>query len=341
MSTTQLRLNRALTHDAFPHRCRPGELEFEVVEFSLDGRDPVEPVTEGVVDLVEYEGWGEASLKVQVSVDEEVLQEVFPENQDYPGRIIVAGHCRATYLRDRTIIASGSLEAGTYTDEVELKVKGVGGQVELHPYLIRSEDRDSVQDYGVNKGVMLADGPEWTVEITEEEAGSQNVLKVDRTSFSEKYEENDETRFPPEDELFYLDLDRDHANPVLWFNEDHRKVVNVMWAGESDYDKLTEDLIWNHVLSDVWSRMITIAAIEFEAEDSEWTPEWQAGVFEIAAPHLYPDEDPSPRKAAEFLQEQLLEGGHSDATRRIETAVQEILDPAAGFTNHIDQLRED
>lgn len=108
--TPELRLNRSLTHDAFPHTCRPDDLAFEVVKYSLDGREPVEPETDGVVDLEDYEGWTNASLTVQVDVSEETLQAVFPEDSDYPGKIVVAGHCRATYLRDRTILASAPLE---------------------------------------------------------------------------------------------------------------------------------------------------------------------------------------------------------------------------------------
>lgn len=337
----QLRLNRSLTHEAFPHTCRPDELDFEVVEYSLDGQTPVEPEVDGVVDLKDYEGWEEASLKVRVEVSEDVLNDVFPESSGFPGRIVVAGHCRATYLRDRTILASHPIEAGEHSDEVKLNVTGVGGKVELHPYLVRATDRDPIKAYGVNEGVMLADGREWTVEVTDDEAGGESVLNVDRTSFADKHDANEDTRFPPEDEMYYLDLERDNENPVLWFNEDHREIVNLIWGGESDYDELTQDLVWNQALSGVWTRMLIIAAIEFDAEDSEWTPEWHAGVFEVATQHLYPDEDISPRKAAQFLKEEFQEGGHTTATKRIETAVQEILDPASGFTDHIDQLGDE
>ncbi|GGN98634.1 hypothetical protein [Haloarcula pellucida] len=336
--TPQLRLNRSLTHEAFPHACRPGELDFEVVEYSLDGESPVEPETDGTVDLKDYEGWDTASLKVKVDVSEDILDAVFPEDTDYPGRILVAGHCRATYLRDRTILSSSPVDPGSHSDEVELKVDAVGGVVELRPYLIRAETVSPVDDYGVDEGVMLADGREWTVEVTEDDAGGKNHLEVDRTSFEEKHEEDEDTRFPPKDEMYYLDLERDSANPVLWFNEDHREIVNLIWAGESDYDNLTANLVWNHVLTDVWTRMITIAAIEFEAEDSEWTPEWHAGVMDEASQHLFPELNPSARKAAQFLQEELREGGHVTATKRIESAVQEILDPASGFLDHVDRI---
>lgn len=339
--TQKLRLNRSQSYGAFPHRCKPGGLEFEVVEYSLDGESPVEPDSANVVDLKDYEGWDTASLTVRAEVSEVVLQEVFPEDTDFPGRIVVAGHCRATYLRDRTVIASQPIDGGPYLTEVELNVDGVGGVVELRPYLVRASDRESIDDYGVNEGVLLADGNEWTVEVTEDHAGGDDVLKVDRTSFADKHKTDEDTRFPPEEELYYLDLERDNANPLLWFNEDYREIINLVWAGESDYDKLTRGLVWDHVLSGVWARMITIAAIEFDAEDSEWTPEWHAGVFEVASQYLYPDEDPSPRKAAQFLRAELEEGGHVSATKRIETAVQEILDPASGFTDHIDRLGED
>lgn len=337
----QLRLSRPLTHDAFPHICRPDDLEFEIVEYSLDDQPPVTPDTDGIVDLRDYEGWDTATLTAQVTTPNDVLNDVFPESSDFPGQVVVAGDCRATYLRDRKILTSAPIEDETHTDEIELKVNGVGGTVELHPYLVRASDRDPVGDYGVREGVLLADGREWTVEVTEEDEGMENDLTVDKTSFSEKHEGEGETRFPPEEELYYLDIEQDKATPVLWFNEDHQEIVNIVWAGESDYDKLTEGLVWNHVVSGVWERMITIAAMEFDAEESEWTPEWQAGVFDKASQYLYPDENPDPRLAAKYLQEEFQEGGQVSATKRIERAVQEIIDPASGFTDHIDRLGED
>lgn len=338
--SSQERLGRALTHDAFPHRCRLGSIEFEITEYSLDGRPSVTPDTDYEVDLIEYQGWDEVELTIKISVPEDVLAEVFPESEPYPGRLLVAGHCRATYLRDRKLVRDGNVEAKTYTDEVSLKVQNVGGDVELRPLLVRDVPRVKRDDYGVSRGTLLADGPSWTIRISEDDAGGSQSLEVDYTSFAEKHEENDNTRFPTEDSLYYVDLERDPAQPVLWFNEDHERVVALLRSGESDVEAATQDTIWTQAITDTWSRMLVVAALEFDAEKTEWEPEWHAGIFDRAGQYLYPEEDISARGAAKRLREQFEEGGHVDATARIERAVQELLDTANSYETLVEKVTE-
>jgi hypothetical protein len=327
MSETES-LGRSLTRDVFPHRCQLGAIDFEITEYSLDGQPGVTPEQSGEVDLLEYQGWDEVELTVEVSISDDALEDVFPESSPYPGRLVIAGHCRATYLRDREVICEGNVEATEYTDEMSLRVQNVAGEVELRPLLVRDAPRVETEDYGVLRGTILADGPVWTVQITEDDPGGSESLEVDYTSFAAKHEENNHTRFPSEQSLYYLDLEKDPAQPVLWFNEDHDRVVTLLRTGESDLEITGQETIWTQAISETWSRMLTIAALEFEAEESEWEPEWHAGIFDRAASYLFPEEDVSARGAAKRLRGQLEEGGHVDATARIERAVQEMLDTA-------------
>lgn len=338
--SSQESLGRALKHDAFPHRCRLDTIEFEITEYSIDGQPSVAPDSDYEVDLLDYQGWDEVELAVDISVPEDVLEEVFPESEPYPGRLLVAGHCRATYLRDREFVCDGNVEAKTYTDEISLKVQNVGGDVELRPLLVRDVPRVETDDYGVSRGTILADGPSWTVRISEDDPGGSESLEVDYTSFTEKNEENENTRFPTGDSLYYVDLERDPAQPVLWFNEDHEQVVALLRGGESDLEAATQDTIWTQAITDTWSRMFLVAALEFDAEETEWEPEWQAGIFDRGGQYLFPEEDVSARGAAKRLQEQLEGGGHVDATARIERAVQELLDTANTYETLVEGIVE-
>lgn len=336
--STEESLGRSLRREAFPHRCHIDTVDFEITEYSLDGQPPTAPTAADTVDLLDYQGWDEVELTIKMSVPEDVLEDVFPESEPYPGRLIVAGHCRATYLRDREVVRDGNVEAKTYSDEISLQVQNVGGDVELHPMLVRDVPRVETEDYGVSRGVVLADGPSWTVRISEDDPGGTESLEVDYTSFSEKHEENDRTRFPTEDSLYYVDLERDPTQPVLWFNEDHDHVVGLLQSGDSDLEVSGQDVVWTQALTDTWNRMLLVAALEFDAEETEWTPEWHAGVFGRAGQHLFPEEDVSARGAAKRLREQLEEGGHVDATARIERAVQEILETSNSYETLVEGI---
>jgi len=194
---------------------------------------------------------------------------------------------------------------------------------------------DESHDFATEPGALLSDGSECRITIEKEDHGSDDVLQVERTSFEEENEDY-ETPFPPADQMYYLDLKRDPENPVLYFNEDHEQIVDIIWNGEGTYDELTAELVWDHVMSSVWARMLQIAADEYNSDASEWTPEWQPAVFEMMSAHLY-DDGTSPRKAAEFLQEELEESPLS-ATERIEQAVQGLLNPAEQFNNHTQRV---
>lgn len=337
MTVREIRLNKGLTYRTYPHRCEQGALEFKIAEFALDGGDPVEPEGENRLDLHEYENWETLSLKLEITVPDGLLGKVFPELGEIPGRLIVATHCRSTYLRERIIVKDDPIQSGTFSKEVSIEAEDVTGTLHLRPFLIRSEpsDVEVSGDYATDPGVFVADDAKWTIDLEDEDHGTDNNLEVRKRPFSE---EDENSRFPPEDRLYYLDLESDPSDPIVWINEDHTRVAGLMEVNEGDqYERLTSDLIWNQVMTPVWTRLVTIAGMEYDSESDEWTPEWQAAVFEDIHAELY--EDTSPEKAAERLQEDLHEAT-IDATKRIEDAVQELLDPATQYTKHIQTLND-
>lgn len=342
-----LRLNRPLTYETFPHRCQPGELDFWIDEFAIDGDEAVEPDDARRIDLTEYHGWSEIEFTLSVKIPADLLGKVVPEAKAddeysgaYPAHVVVAGHCVDTYTRAGTVLGE-NVGAGIVSDTLTVNADNLAGTLILRPNLIRSKPLtgeaaeslglDESHNYARERGALLSDGRRCRIDIEEDKPGSDDVLQVERTSF-ELENEDEDTPFPSADRMYYLDLKRDPANPVLFFNEDYEQIVDLVWNGEGRYDELTAEIVWDQVMSTVWSRMIQVAADEYNPDADEWTPEWQPAVFEIMTDHLY-DDSKSPQKAAEFLKEELEESPLS-ATERIEQAVQGLLNPAQQIDNH-------
>lgn len=339
--TPDLRLSNSLQYDTLPYKSELDSLDLEITEFALGDDDPITPDDPTRLSLDEYSGWETVSLMLSVSVPDHVLNEVFPGDSPYPGNVVVAGHCIDTYLRGGTILNDDEISPGTISDTYELSAEKIAGTVELTPYLIRSQPLDESgldadHDYATIRGEMLANGATRLIQIDEQTPGQDDVLAVDRVSF-EAENENEDSPFPDADRLYYLDLKRDPDNPILYFNEDHDRIVDLVWNADSTYEDRTADLIWDQVMTPVWTRMIQLAAIEYDPDVETWTPEWQPAVLDIASSHLYPDKDSSPQNAAQSLQVELNEDVLS-GTERIENAVQGILRPATQLNDHITQL---
>lgn len=355
MSDT-LKLNRSRKYDTFPHRCELGELDFWIKQYSVDGDEAVEPEDDSQLDVTEYQGWSEIEFTLCVDVPESLLDTVLPEIGEStaadapdkgPANVVVAGHCVSTYTRAGTVLSNGNeVGPGTVDDTLTISQDDIADRLVLRPYLLRSEplkrDTESLlelksgHDYATESGVLLSDGRECQIEITEDDPGSDDVLQVERTSF-ERENEADETPFPPADRMYYLDLKRDPNNPVLYFNEDYERVVDIIWNGDGTYDDLTAEIIWDQVMMPVWTRMTQVAADEYDPDASEWTPEWHPAIFEMLSEYLYEGEDKSPEKAAEELQKELEESPMA-ATERIDQAVQGLLEPAEQISNHAQRV---
>ncbi|SFR53321.1 hypothetical protein SAMN04487947_2019 [Halogeometricum rufum] len=336
----EIRLNKSLSYRTYPHKCEPGSLDFAVIGYSLNGESSSEPETEQLVDVTEYEGWDTLKLELEVTIPEGLLGKVFPEFGKIPGMLVVAAHCRSTYLRERFVLARDPISSGTYSGTWEFDAQDVTGSLDLRPVLVRTTDRrdstDSV-NYATDAGVFVADGPEWRVEISDDEGEGEDLFEIRAKEFSDEHESNPDSRFPPADHMYYLDLESDAERPVLWLNEDHERVLPLLRDPEGRYEKLTSELAWNQVMTPVWTRLVTIAAKEYDPDEEEWLYEWQGAVFDELNDELY--EDHTPEKAAERLQEDLSDSVEQ-ATKRIDDSVQALLEPAKYYTKHVQTLSE-
>lgn len=337
----EIRLNKSLSYRTFPHKCEPGSLDFDVTGYSLNGESSSEPKAERLVDVTEYEGWDTLTLELEVTIPEGLLGKVFPEFGKIPGMLVVATHCRSTYLRDRFVLTRDPISSGTYSGTLKFDAGDVTGSLDLRPVLVRAtngtDSRDSM-NYATDAGVFVADGPEWHVEITDDDnGGGEYLFDIRAEEFSDEHESNPDSRFPPEDRMYYLDLESDAESPVLWLNEDHERLVPLLKNPGGQYEKLTSELAWNQVMTPVWTRLVTIAARQYDTDEEEWPLEWQGAVFDELHDELY--EDHTPEKAAERLQEDLTESVEL-ATKRIDDGVQAFLEPAEHYTRHVQTLSD-
>lgn len=334
----RIRLNKRLSYRTFPHRCELGALDFQITEYTLNGQSSSEPESEQYVDLTEYDGWDTLTLEVEVTIPEGLLGKVFPEFGKIPGMLVLSAHCRETYLRERFLLARDPISSGTYTGTWEFDAGDVAGSLDLRPILVRTTDINESMDYASDAGIFVADGQEWQIEVSDDE-GDEGLLDIRTKQFSEEHESGVETRFPPEDRMYYLDLELDSESPVLWLNEDQEDVVSLFRNPESNYEKLTSGLAWSQVMTPVWTRLVTIAATEYDAEEDEWIHEWQGAIFDELQGEGLLYEDHTPEKAAERLQEDLSESV-VQATKRIEDAVQARLEPAKHYAKHRNGLTD-
>lgn len=334
-----LRVTRPLATSELPYRCERRSLEFTINEFSLDGTGSVEPDADGRINLEEWDTWGEVDLDLSIEVTEDVVERVFApwEYDAPPAELVVAARCRDTYLRERFVIEEEPVLPETHEKTITLEQDRLHDRVELHAYLIRTQDIDDAPgNIATEAGLYLADSEPWFISIDQPEEGTSDLLPTVPKSFSEARAEGEE-RFPPEDRLYYLDFESDRSDPTLWINEDHSLIKTVLNSDSRQYDRKTQELIWNQMMTPAWTRLIMVAASEFDADSREWDYDWQAGVFHHVHDLLYDDSEPM--EAAATLNEALSESSY-EATRRIEDAVQVLLEPAKYFNNHIESRRD-
>ena len=334
-----LRVTRPLATSELPYRCERRSLEFTINEYSLDGTGSVEPDADGRINLEEWDTWGTVDLDLSVEVPKDVVERVFApwEADAPPAELVVAARCRDTYLRERFVIEEDPVLPETHEKTVTLAQDRLYDRVELHAYLIRTDDiDDGPGNIATEAGLYLADSEPWFISVDQPEEGTSDLLPTPPKSFSEAREEGEE-RFPPEDRLYYLDFESDRSDPTLWINEDHSLIKTVLNSDSRQYDRKTQEVIWNQMLTPAWTRLIMVAASEFDAESREWDYDWQAGVFHHTHDLLYDDSEPM--EAAATLNEALSESSY-EATRRVEDAVQVLLEPAKYFNDHIESRRE-
>lgn len=333
MSTEEIETKtQRIRTTALPHPYRKTGLEFTVTDCTLDDERDVD-IQSGsrLIQLTSLTEWDHATVLGTIDVPDDVINYVFPDDEQDkpPGNLFVAIRCQQTILRDREIVAENEVPADEYTFEFNLKRTMIRGGVELQPYLVRADDRGTVDDrYATDIGARLASAEDWILEIDDTDL-PEGPLRPHIENFSESSE------LPSSDHLHYLDMS-DAERPMLYLNGDHSAIINVMESrGSTGPDARMRDAIYDLVEASVWPQLIVRTATDINKED-ETRYDWQDGVLDLFHDKLYDDADVE--EAAMNLREDVSDQDQLvTLMREIDDAVQQRTEPPEQLINLLEE----
>jgi hypothetical protein len=260
------------TAEAFPYRYEWLGLEFSVDSFRLDEGEE-KSVDGGLkeVSLETWDSWEEVEITVEIDLPKRVLENTFPEDEDRPGKLVVAVDCLDTHRRFNKKISEPPIEPGKYTEDISLEYDQVHGKVELKPLLIRDTSQDSHPEYATYPGQRVSDDMSWTVYIDEDESSEGN-LEAKLVSFEEKGPEYREY------EVYHLDTTQ--GIPKVWLNQDHDLIADVLDTGDGPgYNPKMRDVI-SYTVSQSIATDLVMWTLSGAGEDGTLENDWQWGIVE-------------------------------------------------------------
>lgn len=325
-----------------PFRYLDAGLTFDIDAFSIDGskvRDLSLKAGQREVDLTtELETaedgapeWEQVTLYGTLTVPEETIQHVFPESErsSPPGRLYIATRCHETIYRNKMETNEAFDGPAVYDVFVRLPVDRVRGTVELHPYLVRTDDGEEFGAYASTKNVRLASGESYSLVIDKPEDEEPPSIDGEEVSFSQ------EPHLPDGHKLYYLDF-RNESRPKLWINGDHPRITDVLQTkGSVGSEPRMRDVILDQISYGVWTQLLIRAATAID-RDGEVEYAWQKTVIETFAPNLYDTNDPN--EAAHKLREEIDDSeGLPRLVSRLDSELQEYLDPRTQLINLMEE----
>lgn len=318
------------TAEAFPYRYEWLGLEFSVNSFRLDGGKE-KSVDGGLkeVSLETWESWEEVEMAVEVYLTERVLENTFPEDEDRPGKLVVAVDCLDTHRRFNEEISGSPIESGTYTEDILLEYDQVRGKVELKPLLVRDNSQDAHPEYATYPGQRVADDMSWTVYIDEDESSEGN-LEVRLVSFEEKGY--------PEYEVYHLDTTQ--GIPKVWLNQDHNLIADVLDTGDGPgYNPRMRDVI-SYTISQSIATDLVMWTLSDAGEDGTLENDWQWSIVENYISRM----DRFSSKSLEEIPSELhhISENMEEMPRfmsQLDTVLQKELSAEENMTNMIEEVR--
>lgn len=309
--------------------------------YSIDGSKPVDLTLKAgqrQIDLsAELEEtddgaakWSRIDLYGDLRVPEETVDTVFPvgERRTPPGKLYVAVRCHQTILRDRVETENPFDGPGEYDLVVRLRKERVRGTVELHPYLVRTEEGEESDRFASEPNVRLASGDPYTVVVDSPEEADP-AIDGEEVSFSRA------PHLPDGNKLYYLDF-RNESRPKLWINADHPRITDVLQAkGSVGATPRMRDVILDQISYGVWTQLFVRAATALDS-DGGVEHDWQRTVLETFTPNLYDVADAD--EATYRLRRQLEDdGGLARVLTRFDEELQEYLDPRHQLINLMEE----
>lgn len=267
--------------------------------------------------------WNSITLHGKINVPKETIEAVFPEDEraQPPAKLYVAIRCHETIYRDRIIVSEAPTTAGEYEIRLEIPKEIVRGNVELRPYLVRTEPypREELSDYADQKNFRVASGTLYYVVVDRHDEEERAAIDGERVRFSQN------AHLPDGNKLYYLDF-RNEKRPKLWINSDHPRVTEVLQSrGSVGAEARMRDVILDQVSYGVWLQLLVHAGTAVDVE-GEVEHKWQEMVLQTFARNLYETRDVS--EATHRLKEDLTDPQSlPQIMQRIDTELQEYIDP--------------
>lgn len=289
-------------------------LEFTVEKYSLDDDEGSHDVgNDDPVSLDRWAGeWDTLTLEGTLEIREDLGSWVFPpaERDDPPGEIVLATECDPTHLRRGRSVSVDDLSEGSHDVSLTVESDDYYGVFTVRPLLIRTSPGRESDEYRTVPGVALADGPETTVVIDEEEDDADVLLPSQFKSFGD----SDSDEYP--DDALYVVQRADPDRPKLFVNSDYDDVRTALTSSGHGYLGRSRDVFRDSILLPAYLDLILWTA-ENADERGDVQYDWQEVVLEEFVTGMYDTDDRS--EAARQLHEHF----HGDGS------VNELMDAAS------------
>jgi len=328
---------------SLPFRHREEGLNFEIEDYSLDGRKP-KPIDlapgEATLDIAPKtpgdpehaaDAWEWATIYGTLEVPKDVIEDVFPadERNSPPADLHVTVRCHETIYRDRVTVQESPTTAGEYEVAVRLNWEECRGRVDLRPYLVRASEREDRNSYASTQNVKLASGQRYGVVVDRWDEDEPPAIDGEEASFSRT------PHLPDGGKLYYVDF-RNEERPKLWINADYPRIADVLRSdGSVGAEPRMRDVVLDQISYGVWSQLIVRAATAID-RDGDVEYEWQQTVLDAFAAELYDVNDVEDAK--QLLREDVRNpDGVARLVGQVDTELQEYIEPRTQLINLMEE----
>ena len=321
---------------SLPYAYRNEGLDFELNGYSVDGAEPLDLNLKAGQTRIEIppgdeEEWATVVLSGTIRVPESTVEAVFPagERAQPPAKLYVTVQCHQTIYRDRISVRTAPTSAGEYDVVVTLDREDFRDEVELRPYLVRTEPNELDGPQASEANVRVASGRIYTAVVDPVEEDARAQIDGEEISFAQS------PHLPDGDKLYYLDL-RNEARPKLWVNGDHPRITDILQSdGSVGAEPRMRDVILDQISYSVWQQLIVRAGTAVN-DDGAVEHQWQRTVIEAFAREIY-DVD-SVKEAALALRRDVRDPeAVPELMNRIDVELQEYLDPRSQLINLMEE----
>jgi hypothetical protein len=229
--------------------------------------------------------WDTVELSGHIEIPESTFDRVFPphEREEAPARLFVTVRCHETIYRDKVVVRDPPIEPGEYPVKIGLERQDLRSEVELRPYLVRTDPTDSDGNYATRRNLRVASGKIYTAVVDPDERPEEAWVDGQEVSFS------DASHLPDGDKLYYLDF-RNESRPKLWINTDYPRIAELLQKdGSVGAEPRMRDVILDQISYPVWSQLVLRAGAAVD-EDGELEHQWQETVIQAFALEMYDTE---------------------------------------------------